>query len=447
MRSGATNGTLERVAALPAGVEENPPSNLSGTRREDAVRDGLWFVGIVLAAMLLLLLQIGAFAGHILDECYYVPAAQEVRATLTDSNYEHPPLGKFLIAASLGLFGDNPLGWRFMSVVFGALTLGAIYIWARALFSERRAALMTVALSAVNHHVYVMSRVGMLDCYMVAFMAGGLAAWAWAERAASASSRRTVLMALSGVLLGLSIASKWVGVLALGWVGCMALIAGEWKRPLRLLATLGVVPAVLYFATFLPFFLAPDGPALSLSELWAMQTRMLDGQLSVGTGHHYSAEWWTWPLTLRPMWFAFEPEPEPGYVRGVFMLGNPLLMWGGLIFLALTAVAWIRDGSKNSRHIILGFAFLYLPWIIIPRAVWYYYYYYPAALLLSFAVSAVFFELRRRPDEARRTYWARLEWLWLALCTDVFIWFFPILAGLRVNGELLRLWAWFKSWI
>lgn len=416
-------------------------------QRGDRIRDGLWFGAIVLLAMALLLVNIGAPAAHVLDEVYYVPVAGELRATLVDGNYEHPPLGKFLIAWGLGWFGDTPLGWRFMSAVFGAATLGAIYLWARAVFRERRAALMTVALSAVGHHVYVMSRVGMLDGFMVGFMTCGLAAWAWAERADAVSRARSLRMAAAGALLGLSTACKWAGILALGWVGCMALLAGEWRHPLRLVVTLGVVPAACYFVAFLPLFFASDAPGFSMSELWAMQVRMLDAQLGVGTDHNFNAGWWTWPLMLRPMWFAFAPEPEAGYVRGVFMVGNPLLMWGGLIFLALTARAWLRDGSLIGRHITLGFVFLYLPWSIVPRSVLYYYYYYPAALLLGFAVSARFLELRQRPDAARRASWARLEWLWLALCVDVFVWFFPVLAGLRINGELLRLWAWFDAWI
>ena len=31
----------------------------------------------------------------------------------------HPPLGKFIIAASIALFGDDPIGWRLMPAVFG----------------------------------------------------------------------------------------------------------------------------------------------------------------------------------------------------------------------------------------------------------------------------------------------------------------------------------------
>jgi dolichyl-phosphate-mannose--protein O-mannosyl transferase len=428
------------VPPPPAGATATPAADLPWTRR-----DGAWFVGIVLAALLVLLFRIGVPATHVLDEAHYVPAAQGVLEALTDRNYEHPPLGKLLIAAGLALFGDDPLGWRFMSVVFGASTLGAIYLWARALFAERRAALMTVALSAVNHHVYVMSRVAMLDGFMVAFMVGGLAAWSWAARAAP--DRRAAWMALAGALLGLSAAAKWSGLFALGWVGCLALLAGEWRRPVRLLVTLGVLPAVCYFATFLPLFCAPDGPAFSFAELWAMQARMLAGQLHVGTDHPYNAGWWTWPLMLRPMWFAFDPEPTPGYVRGVFMVGNPLLMWGGLLFLARTAVAWLREGSAVARHITLGFLFMYLPWILVPRGVWYYYYYYPAALLLGFAASAVFLERRRTADAAQRARWGRLEWSWLVLCVDVFVWFYPFLAALPMNGDLLRLWAWFERWI
>src|SRR5829696_7215898 len=59
------------------------------------------------------------------DERYYVNAARTILGLPRpsgvpyelfpggkDPNLEHPPLGKLLIAASIGGAGDNPLGWR-----------------------------------------------------------------------------------------------------------------------------------------------------------------------------------------------------------------------------------------------------------------------------------------------------------------------------------------------
>jgi len=35
----------------------------------------------------------------------------------------HPPLGKFIIAVGISLFGNDPIGWRIMPVVFGLALL------------------------------------------------------------------------------------------------------------------------------------------------------------------------------------------------------------------------------------------------------------------------------------------------------------------------------------
>ena len=54
------------------------------------------------------------------DEFHYIPAARRLLDFSNPKNMEHPPLGKELIAIGMAIFGDQPLGWRFMSTIFGA---------------------------------------------------------------------------------------------------------------------------------------------------------------------------------------------------------------------------------------------------------------------------------------------------------------------------------------
>ena len=84
------------------------------------------------------------------DETWYVPAARAWLANGTNLHPEHPPLAKMLIGVGVALFGDHPFGWRFMSALFGAATILAMFLWALALFDEIKPALWTAALTALN---------------------------------------------------------------------------------------------------------------------------------------------------------------------------------------------------------------------------------------------------------------------------------------------------------
>jgi hypothetical protein len=65
------------------------------------------------------------------DEAHYVPAARAMLEPVLPSlllNPMHPPQAKELMAESIRVFGDVPLGWRYPSVLFGSLAIVAMYL-------------------------------------------------------------------------------------------------------------------------------------------------------------------------------------------------------------------------------------------------------------------------------------------------------------------------------
>ena len=114
------------------------------------------------------------------DEVHYVPAAKQMLEPGTPTpllNPMHPPLAKQFMAWSIRIFGDAPLGWRYPSVLFGALSIVAMYLCGLVLFAAQGPALATAVLAFLNQMVFVQSRIAMLDIYALAFDLFGIAAF------------------------------------------------------------------------------------------------------------------------------------------------------------------------------------------------------------------------------------------------------------------------------
>src|SRR3712207_2117662 len=169
------------------------------------------------------------------DELYFPDFARKFLQGIYEFDL-HPPLGKFLIATSMALLGDNPFAWRWMPAVFGCLMipLGAIVGWY--FFKERVAALLLGTFIAGETFLVAYSRTGVMDGILVFFMLATLLAALMAEK------RGEVLWV--AVLLGLAIAVKWavfMVAIPLGYI--------LWRKGLfrQFLASLWI-SAVVYLA-------------------------------------------------------------------------------------------------------------------------------------------------------------------------------------------------------
>jgi dolichyl-phosphate-mannose--protein O-mannosyl transferase len=454
---------------------KNHPNN-SVTRMKIFVH--VIIVCLFLFSQALFLINIQYPKGHNFDESGYVPAAAQLLLMTGNRNWEHPPLAKLLMALGIKLFGDQPLGWRYMSTFFGSLTLVGMYLWALALFRDQRTALFAALITVVNQLLYVQARIGTLDIFLFAFTVLALAAFcaAWSIKA---DRHKVFLLLLSaGVMFGLAIACKWAAVAP--WLSAILMIITvkamqnwhtvfqgdspwksrhrefeDWYSPSlfggigmkRLVIALVIVPVFVYFLTFLPllFLHKFDYVLYSTLDLFSMQLKMWNQQSNICGSHPYMSTWTSWPLMIRPIWYAFEKEGNDSY-RCVVMLGNPLIMWGGLLALLYCTWAWIARRSREA-FLILGFyCVFYLGWAVIPRKITYYYYYYPAGMTLSMAIAFLFHYW----GSGKTSWLARIQmlrWVFLAACILIFIYFYPVLADLKITLETYHQRMWFRSWI
>jgi dolichyl-phosphate-mannose-protein mannosyltransferase len=349
-----------------------------------------------------------------------VDAANAFLAHAPNPNPEAPPLGKLLIAASIKGLGNNAWGWRSIGAVFGSLTLVGIFLWAEMLLHDYALALTAVVLTLLNNFLYVMSRVAMMDIFLVGFLIWGLVAFTAALDLESVSTnKRRVLLCLSGISFGLACACKWNGIDTLGVaLACSVSLfffgdrfvfrtnqdgrsqvgtnkdgpaqPGTVQRYSGALHEMGiasiglafiVLPVVAYSLTFWPLCRSIHAP-FSLHELASLN-------LFIWRFHHHvpgnpaiASAWYSWPLQVAPQ-------------RALsYLVGNWPIMWGGLV----AGIYSLRRFGRSFPHtlLILLYAANLLQWAVTPQKFLYYYYYFPAAMLLAVMIALALKDLPNR---------------------------------------------------
>ena len=128
-----------------------------------------------------------------------------------------------------------------------------------------------------------------------------------------------------------------------------------------------------------------------------------------------------------------------GAQRGVLLIGNLAVLYGGLV--AVAACLW--GGLRERSLPLLAAAGLwlgsYLVWAVIPKSLGFFYYYYLPSILLCIALAVAFDHFKR----AR----AWDEWFLIAVVA-LFVFFFPVLSAAPLSGPgAFHFWAWFPGWV
>ena len=420
-------------------------------------RDRITCLLLFAATFLVLLPWSWIPAEYSFDELHYVTAAKLLVPPLANFNWEHPPLGKYLIGLGIAVAGDRPLGWRLAGMVCGGISIAGMYLWALAVFRERALARWVALLTLVNMMLFVMARTAMLDIFLLTFLILGMAAvsFAWDQRRGPRQVRG--LLAIAGAMFGLAAACKWVGwvpalFLILLWMTLRILQASgaklfrgdaaaesdeqEWYSPelwrgfrwWDALLYLGLLPVASYAATFIPFLWMP-GTEGTLADILRLQHDMAYAQAHIVGTHYYSSEWYQWPFDSRHMWFYF--KVVGGSTRAVLLLGNPVVLLPGFAAAIFCAAMWWKRRTREAFLSAVWYWLLFLCFTAIPRKISFFHYYLPAACALGLPLAYIFRHYGGPPLFQRA--WGR--WAFLGAATAVFLVFYAVMAGLPLPTD------------
>lgn len=324
-----------------------------------------------------------------------VPEADKQRGKVAHV-WDHPAFAKLPMQVGIKLFGDEPFGWRFANAIFGSMGIGIFYALGRKLF-KREVALYATALLLLDGLWFVESRLALNDIYLVCFLLLGYLAFAGYFK--SPHERRWRYLWLTGLGLGMAIATKWSALYSIGLVGLVAAIREIWlcladvrTQPRRAIfhllgavATLAgaliLLPAALYVAAYVQYF--------SMGFTWdnwlELQRQMWVYHTNLKAPHSWASPWWSWPLMLRPVWYH------------LFIMGNPLSWWLYLPAVLFAGYQWIRGRFRSTALglVLLGYFGQWLPWALSPRVA-YFYHMLPSVPFACLALGYVLARLRPR---------------------------------------------------
>ena len=355
-----------------------------------------------LVALPLLLFGIETPAVMFYDEGYFVPEAKVFIQGATNPHQEKPPLGKFLLSIGIRAAGDNALGWRVASAVCGALALVAIFLWTYLLLKDVRLASLAAGLTIFNNFWFVMSRIGMMDAFLMVFLTWSLVAFTASLVLDVKVGLRRFLFCASGVLVGLAGASKWNAIdtlavfflvtFALSWIarhpiakadsslsGCADKIR-QIGVPILLMGLLAA-PIASYSLAYWPLCKAIHRP-FNVHEFIAMHISIWHFNSTTISNPAITTPWYAWPFNLNPQ-------------RALsYLVANPVVAWGGLAAMALCLRRFWKAFSFQEGLVFLLFAANYLQWAVTPEKGLFYYYYYPSVMILGVTMAVA---IRRLP--------------------------------------------------
>lgn len=416
--------------------------------------DPVGWSGLLASAFLLLTLyRLGVPSTPYFDEVHYLPAARALAEFGPVANQEHPLLGKEIIALGMALFGDAPQGWRIFSALSGGIALFAFMrmLWFASL--SRFSTLAGGVLLATALPLFVQSRIAMLDIFMVGFAM--VALWMCAAALREPETGRWRL-AVAGVALGFSMASKWnvVPLAVLPGLVFLAVrlrsaglsfVSAKRGAPLPGMSLaeagvwLGLVPLIAYAITFVPaLYFAQGAMVPSPAGFVEWHRRMIELQDAVVNPHPYQSTWTDWVLDRRAIWYLY--EQADGAQRGVLLVGNPVVMLGGLVALAWCLWAGVARRNPAAIAMVLLYAASLSLWIVAAKPVQFYYHYFLPSCFLAGALALAL-------DALWRAGWRKSALGTLSASCIFFAYFFPILSAAPLAGpQDFLYWAWFEGW-
>ncbi|MFC5791353.1 dolichyl-phosphate-mannose--protein mannosyltransferase [Agromyces tardus] len=501
-------------------------------------RRALWYWGgpilVTLLAAVLRFWNLGNPHALVFDETYYVkdawtllhhgyesawpddpnPAfeAGDTDIFLADPEYVvHPPLGKWMISLGMLAFGaDNAFWWRATTALAGTIAVFVLTLVARRLFASTLVAVIAGLLFAVDGNAIVMSRVAILDNWLMLFcllgfwfvlldrartarllearVDAGLAAGEEPHLGPAIWARPWVVAA--GLAFGAATAVKWSGLYFIAAVGIYLVVVDALARRrtgVHFWATGAVLKqAPITFLLFVPIavavylaswtgWLVTDGGYYrhwadeadhaatglfawvphSLQSLWHYHQAAYGYHVGVQTPHPWQANPLTWLFMIRPtnMYFLATDDGSGGCGAttcwsSIMEIANPLVWWAATIATGYLVYRLVRYREWQVGVILLGVAAGYLPWLMYLNRTVFQFYSIVFEPYLLLALAFVITLILGRPTDAtwRRKRGLGVVGVYLVAVVAVSVFYYPLWSAIPVTPEFRQLHFWLPGW-
>ncbi len=435
----------------------------------------------------------------------------QVDSYLTSASFAvHPPLGKWLIALGMNALGaDNTVGWRISTAIVGILAVVLLMVVAKLLLRSTLLASIAGFLFAIDGNAIVMSRVALLDNYVMFFALAGFTAvlldrrWS-AERLAVWQAGRDKLgrpsdwgpalwwrpwLIAAGVAFGATTAVKWSGLYFLAAFAVYTLVVDALARrragiPFWLSGTilkqgpttfLLMVPIALlvYLATWTGWFVTDGGyyrhwadepgrawtGALSwvphsVQSFLHLESAIYDYHVGENRPHGYQANPLTWLLMVRPtsMYYQSVDAGTNGCTslcgESITGIANPIIWWAAVAAAGYLLYRLVRYREWRVGLVLLGLGAGYLPWLMYLNRTVFQFYTIAFEPYLVLSLTIVIGILLGRADDPswRRLSGIRLVAVFLAVVVAVSVFFWPLWTGMQVDYSYLAAHWWLPTW-
>ena len=406
-----------------------------------------WPIAAILTfALSIRLWRLSLPTGYIFDEVYYAKNANSLLSSAVELDAQgqaefvvHPPFGKWLIAIGIRFFGNEEFGWRFASAIFGTLSILLIYLIVKKLFNSEFLSITAALLMAFDGLNLVMSRVALLDIFLMFFIL--------------LSIYFLIInnLWLSGSAIGLALSIKWSAAFLIPLVILFVVVYNKvtFRNLFKEISKFTLLPISIYFASWSGWIFSSQGWARQsesnvFASLWNYHLQILDFHQGLDDKHAYQANPWSWLVLGRPTSFYYESPSDCGAekcAQEILAIGTPLLWWISIFAVAITFGFLVTKLERAAAIILLGFAGTYLTWFFIQSRTTFYFY---SISILPFLILALIYCFNQLLNIAN---YKKYIISFVILVAINFIYFLPIYLGISIPYSQWLSRMWFESWI
>ncbi len=152
-----------------------------------------------------------------------------------------------------------------------------------------------------------------------------------------------------------------------------------------------VIPFIIYFASYTPYYIYESGQSTQyglkdmFNTFWNYQNFMYNYHAHLKATHPYQSNWYSWPFTVKPMWYYFNSYTSATKISTLSASGNPAVWWVstiGAVTLLLLRISRRIKPDRALQIFCVGVLANICRGVLVPRCTFIYHFLRPFRLFL-----------------------------------------------------------------